>query len=193
MWSLTNKMYKCFFPNNVVQKYQPVVKKIKKLIQIVLWKQSDECISSSNVQVVVQCQFMVIIKKYPKCFFEILVKLWRKFEETRGILRTNFLIFWWKFCEIFWSVFGKTYKKVLEKYEKYFMVSVSFNNTVITLRITTTTYFLTSNQLMFQFLLGFKLRVSNDGSPACDNNICPACDNNVWVIREWVTIIFTWV
>ncbi len=32
---------------------------------------------------------------------------------------------------------------------------------------------------------GFKLRVSNVGSPACDNN--------VWVINEWVTIIFTWV
>ncbi len=34
-------------------------------------------------------------------------------------------------------------------------------------------------------LLVFKLRVSNVGSPACDNN--------VWVIKKWVTIIFTWV
>ncbi len=34
-------------------------------------------------------------------------------------------------------------------------------------------------------LLEFKLRVSNVGSPVCDNN--------VWVIKEWVTIIFTWV
>ncbi len=31
--------------------------------------------------------------------------------------------------------------------------------------------------------LGFKLWVSNVGSPACDNNI--------WVIKEWVTIIST--
>ncbi len=31
-------------------------------------------------------------------------------------------------------------------------------------------------------ILGFKIRVSNVGSPACDN---------VWVIKEWVTIIFT--
>ncbi len=23
--------------------------------------------------------------------------------------------------------------------------------------------------------------------------VAPACDNNVWVIKEWVTIIFTWV
>ncbi len=33
--------------------------------------------------------------------------------------------------------------------------------------------------------LGFKLRVSNVGSPACDNNI--------WVIEEWVTIIFLYL
>ncbi len=35
------------------------------------------------------------------------------------------------------------------------------------------------------FLLEFKLKVSNVGSPVCDNN--------VWVIKEWITIIFTWV
>ncbi len=34
-------------------------------------------------------------------------------------------------------------------------------------------------------VLRFKLRVSNVGNPACDNK--------VWVIKEWVTIIFTWV
>ncbi len=77
------------------------------------------------------------MKKYWKCFFEILVKLWRKFAETWGILCTNFLTFWWKFCDIFSSIFGKIYEKLLEKYEKYFMVPVSFKNAVITLRIMT--------------------------------------------------------
>ncbi len=73
--------------------------------------------------------------KYRKCFFEILVKLWRKFEETRGLLRTNFFIFWGKFCDIFLSIFGKTHEKLLENYEKYLTVSVSFKNAVITLCI----------------------------------------------------------
>ncbi len=75
--------------------------------------------------------------RYWKCFFEILLKLARKFEEMWGILCTNFLIIWWKFCHIFLWIFGKTYEKLLEKYEKYFMVSVSFKNTVITLCIMT--------------------------------------------------------
>ncbi len=41
------------------------------------------------------------------------------------------------------------------------------------------------NFVVFLALFEFKLRVSNVGSPACDNN--------VWVIKEWVTIIFIWV
>ncbi len=50
---------------------------------------------------------------------------------------------------------------------------------------------LSHNILFFQndegicIQLRFKLKVSNVGGPPCDNN--------VWVIREWVTIIFTWV
>ncbi len=40
-------------------------------------------------------------------------------------------------CDIFLSIFGKTYEKLSEKYEKYFMVSVSFKNAVITLGIMT--------------------------------------------------------
>ncbi len=47
-----------------------------------------------------------------------------------GILCTNFLIFWWKFCDMFLSIFRKTY-------EKYLMVSVPFKNVVITLCIMT--------------------------------------------------------
>ncbi len=75
---------------------------------------------------------MEITKKYWKRFFEILANLWRKFEETWGILCTIFLIFCWKFCDIFSSIFGKIYEKLLEKYEKYSMVSVFFKNAVIT-------------------------------------------------------------
>ncbi len=38
---------------------------------------------------------------------------------------------------MFLSTFGKTYGKFLEKYEKYFMVSVPFRNAIIILRIMT--------------------------------------------------------
>ncbi len=55
-----------------------------------------------------------------------------KIEETWRILSTNYLIFWLKFCDIFLPIFGKTYEKLLEKYEKYLMVSVSFKKAVIT-------------------------------------------------------------
>ncbi len=67
--------------------------------------------------------FLEITKKYWKCFFEILVKLWRKFE-TWEILCTIYS-FRWKFCDIFWSIFGRTYEELSEKYEKYFTVPVS--------------------------------------------------------------------
>ncbi len=49
VWSLTNKTYEKFFPNNIVQKCQTTAKKTKKLIQVVLPKMSNESISKSNV------------------------------------------------------------------------------------------------------------------------------------------------
>ncbi len=72
-----------------------------------------------------------------------------------GILCINFLIFWWKSCHIFLSIFGKAYEKLLEKYEKYFMVSIFIENTVITLCIMTVLNIsLLQIGWCFQFFLG---------------------------------------
>ncbi len=65
-------------------------------------------------------------------FSEIVKKIWRNVWNTC----TNFLIFWLKFYDILLSIFGKTYEKLLEKHEKYFMVSVPFKNAVIILIMT---------------------------------------------------------
>ncbi len=61
----------------------------------------------------------------------------KKFEETWGILNINLLIFWWKLCDIFSSIFGKTNEKLLEKYDKKFMISFVFKNAVTALCIVT--------------------------------------------------------
>ncbi len=58
----------------------------------------------------------------------------------------NFVTFSCQFLE-------KLVEKLLEKYEKYLMVSVSFENAVITLvHRDCAKYFPGSNQLMFQFV-----------------------------------------
>ncbi len=90
-----------------------------------------------NIGVILYYRYYENYEKISKMFLWNFSEIVMKFEETWRILCTNFLIFWWKFYDIFLSIFRKTYEKLLEKYEKYFVASVSFKYAVITLCIMT--------------------------------------------------------
>ncbi len=81
-------------------------------------------------------------------FSEIVKKIWRNVGNTSYKLFNILMEILW----LFLSIIGKTYEKLLEKYEKYFIVSVSFKNAVINLCIMTAKYSPTSNRLIFLFL-----------------------------------------
>ncbi len=73
---------------------------------------------------------MEIIKKILQIFLwnftDIVKKIWRNVGNTSY----KFFNISMEFCHISLSIFGKIYEKLLEKYKKYFMVSISFKNTV---------------------------------------------------------------
>ncbi len=88
-----------------------------------------------NIRVILYCRYYGNYKEI--CFF--LKFYWNCDENLKKRGEYSYKCFnvliqiLWHFLVNFW----KTYKKLLGKYEKYFMVSVSFKNAVITLCIVT--------------------------------------------------------
>ncbi len=104
----------------------------------------------ANIRVILYYSYCGNYKEISKMFLwnfsEIVKKIWRNVGNT-----SYKLIFSWKFCDIFLLIFGKTYEKLLEKYEKHFIVSVPWMQ-LHSVHHDCAKYFPTLNQLIFQFL-----------------------------------------